>query len=198
MDTIKHSFSKVKKDINDLKERILRLEKTEAEPLTLWFSGLPCSGKTTIAKELLRVMKNKGYSAIHLDGDEIRKGLSADLDFSDKGISENLRRVSHVAQLFNEKGDIVIASFVTPKSIHREMIKKNINNLKTVYVRCSLKECEKRDVKGMYKKARRGEIKNFIGVSSPFEPPKQSDIVIDTEKQGISESVRKILDLLNL
>lgn len=196
MDRIKHSFHKVKKDIEELRERLNKLEKVGVEPFTLWLTGLPCSGKTTIAKELERIMKDKGYKIASLDGDAVRKGLSSDLDFSDKGIRENLRRVSHVAQIFNEKGNIVVASFVSPKEEHRSMVKNNVKNIKMIYVKCSLKECEKRDVKGMYKKARKGEIKNFIGISYPFEEP--DEFTVDTEKMSVEEAVDKILKYLDL
>jgi len=160
---------------------------------TIWFTGLPCSGKTTIAKELEIRLKKKGYLIVHLDGDDIRKKLNEDLGFTEGDRSENLRRVGHVIQLFNEKGINVLASFVSPTDKHRDIIRDVIKKIKIIYVKCSLKECERRDIKGMYKKARMGEIKEFTGISSPFEEPKNPDFIINTEIENLEESIEKIL-----
>ena len=161
---------------------------------TLWLTGLPCSGKTTLAKRLKEELDNRGYHAVHLDGDDVRGKLNEDLGFSKDDRMENLRRIAHVAKLFNENGNFVIASFVSPTNEYREMIRGIIGNFKLGYVKCSLEVCEKRDVKDMYKRARLGEIPEFTGISAPFEEPDKADIVIDTETQDLEACVKKILD----
>jgi adenylyl-sulfate kinase len=193
-----NSFHNVKRDIEELRNRVSNLEKQKKHDknFTIWLTGLPCSGKTTIAKKLKQKIENIGYKIVHLDGDDVRQGLNSDLGFSKKDRNENLRRISHVAELFNEKSCPVIASFVSPTNDYRKMIRKIINNIILIYVNCSVRECEKRDVKGMYKKARKGEIKKFTGISAPFESPKNPEIIVDTEKQNLDESVEIILNYL--
>ncbi len=165
---------------------------------TLWITGLPCSGKTTLAKRLKEELDNRSYKTVHLDGDDIRGKLNEDLGFSDKDRKENLRRVAHIAELFNKNGAFVIASFVSPADKYRKMIKEVISNCKLAYLDCSVETCEKRDVKGMYKKARLGEIPDFTGVSAPFEKPKSADMTIDTENKDVETCVREILDNLKV
>lgn len=165
---------------------------------TLWLTGLPCAGKTTLAKRIKEELDNKGYNTTHLDGDDVRGALNSDLGFSEKDRMENLRRIAHVAKLFNKNGIFVIASFVSPSNKLRDMIKKIIGNFKLLYVKCGLKECEKRDIKGMYKRARAGEIQQFTGVSASFEEPKKPDIVIDTTNKNVEKCVNEILHKLNL
>jgi len=161
---------------------------------TIWFTGLPCCGKTTLAKQLKEKLDNKGIKSVLLDADDIRGGLNADLGFSQKDRVENLRRVAHVAKLFNDNGILVIASFISPTNKMRRMVKKILKDIKLVYVKCDLKTCEARDVKGMYKKARQGVIKEFTGISAPFEVPDQADLVVDTAKNSLESCVKKILD----
>lgn len=161
---------------------------------TLWLTGLPCSGKTTLSKRLKEELDNRGFKTVHLDADDVRNKLNADLGFSPEDRKENLRRVAHVAKLFNDNGNFVLASFVSPTDEYRQMVKEVVGNFKMVFVRCSPQACEARDVKGMYKKARAGEIKEFTGVSAPFEDPAGADIVVDTEHQSIEECVKHILD----
>jgi adenylylsulfate kinase len=165
---------------------------------TLWLTGLPCSGKTTLGKRLKEELDNRGYKAVHLDGDDVRGKLNADLGFSDEDRMENLRRIAYVAKLFNENGNFVIASFVSPTDRLRKMVKEIIGNLKLVYLKCSVEICEKRDVKGMYVKARKGEIKEFTGISAPFEEPRDKDIVVNTETQNVEVCVNKILKYLKV
>jgi len=164
---------------------------------TLWFTGLPCSGKTTLAKRLKEELDNCGFKTVHLDADDVRSALNSDLGFSSEDRRENLRRVAHVAKLFNENGNFVIASFVSPAEEYRQMAKEIIGNFKLVFVKCSPKTCEERDVKGMYKKARNGEIRDFTSVSAPFEEPANSDIVVDTEHSSLEECVSEILDKID-
>lgn len=165
---------------------------------TLWLTGLPCSGKTTIAKRLKEELDNRGFKAVHLDADDIRTKLNADLGFSSQDRKENLRRVAHVAKLFNNNGNFVIASFVSPQEEYRRMAKEITGNFKLVFVKCSPQACEKRDVKGMYKKARAGEIKDFTGVSAPFEEPLDAEIIIDTECSSVEECVSELLDKIGV
>ncbi len=160
---------------------------------TIWFFGLPCSGKTTLAKRLKGLLEDNNRRVIHLDGDVLRKGLNQDLGFSDKDRRENLRRAAYLAKYFNEQGSTVLCSFVTPKESMRKMIKKIVPNITFVYVKASVEECAKRDVKGMYAKARKGEIKKFTGVSDKFEEPKKADVIVNAEKESIEACIEKII-----
>lgn len=166
-------------------------------PSTFWLTGLPCSGKTTLAKRLKEDLSEKGYHIVHLDGDIVREGLNEDLTFSASDRYENLRRVAHVAKLFNKNGLYVVSSFITPTNEARSLIKKIIGDVKMVYVQCSLDECERRDIKGMYAKARRGEIKGFTGVDDPFEEPDDA-ININTENYNVKESLDELVNRLGL
>lgn len=161
---------------------------------TLWLTGLPCSGKTTLAKRLKEELDNRGFKTVHLDADDIRNKLNADLGFSPEDRKENLRRVAHISKLFNENGNFVVTSFVSPANEYRKMVKEIIGNFKLVFLKCSVKTCEERDVKGMYKKARSGEIKDFTGVSAPFEEPVDPDVVVDSEENSTEDCVKKILN----
>ena len=178
------------------------MKKAQKEPsiekMTLWLTGRPCAGKSTIALRLKEEMKKRGYRTVHIDGDDVRGKLNADLGFSDKDRKENLRRVAHVMQLFNENGSFVIATFVSPTNDLREMVRGIIGNFKLCYIRCSPELCESRDVKGMYKKARAGQIKEFTGVSAPFEEPLWADITVDTERNNLDDCIRHILRELHV
>jgi len=165
---------------------------------TIWLTGLPCAGKTTLAKRIKEELDNRGYNTTHLDGDDVRGALNADLGFSEKDRKENLRRIAHVSKLFNKNGVFTIASFVSPSNELREMVKEIIGNFKLIYVKCDVDVCEKRDVKGMYKRARLGEIPEFTGISAPFEEPIDPDIVVDTEKKDVEACVKDILNELNI
>ncbi len=165
---------------------------------TLWFTGLPCSGKTTLARRIKEELENRGYKVVHLDADDVRSKLNADLGFSMDDRKENLRRIAHVAKLFNDNGTLVLATFVSPNDELRKMVKETIGNFKMIFIKCGLDECEKRDVKGMYKKARAGQIVDFSGISSPFEEPKDADMVIDTEHSSVEGCVKEILEKLYL
>ena len=197
-ENIKKAFENVKEDILELRKEIseIKLGTGETDNFTIWLTGLPCSGKTTISRELRKELIKQGRRIVCLDGDNVRKRLNADLGFSKKDRKENLRRISHVAQLFNENKNMVIASFISPTNEYRKMIKEIIGNLKLIYVKCSVEECEKRDVKGMYKKARAGKLKGFTGVSAVFEEPEDADLVVDTEKDNLGDCVKKIIDFL--
>lgn len=161
----------------------------------LWFTGLSGSGKSTIASLVQEQLYLSGRHCYMLDGDNIRLGLNQDLDFTDEGRVENIRRIAEVAKLFVDSGTITICSFISPFELDRENAKNIIqeDNFIEIYVKCSLMECEKRDVKGLYKKARAGEIPNFTGIDSPYEEPKNPSIKIDTTSTSIEDCVNHII-----
>ena len=164
--------------------------------VTVWFTGLPCSGKTTIADEVSKIMKEGGYKVERLDGDDIRKGIASDLGFSKKDRDENIKRVTFVAKLLTRNGVTVLATFVSPYKERRLLSREEIGSYVEVYTRCSLEECMRRDVKGMYKKALAGEIKDFTGVNDLYEEPDNPEIILDTDKETVEESVGKVLKRL--
>jgi bifunctional enzyme CysN/CysC len=156
----------------------------------MWFTGLSGSGKTTLAQELEKRLFAKGYQVFVLDGDNIRSGLCSDLGFEPKDRSENLRRVSEVANLFAKAGVIVITAFISPYKEDRRRARNVMGeNFHSVYVKADLKTCEKRDPKGLYKKARAGEIAHFTGISDKFEEPENADLIINNGSQTIERSV---------
>lgn len=168
------------------------------EGRVIWLTGLSGSGKSTLSKEVEKQLLSKGLCVKSLDGDELRMGINAGLGFSDQDRLENIRRSAEVAKLFLQSNFIVICSFITPFEQMRDLVKSIIptNKYIEVYVKCSINTCEERDVKGLYAKARRGEIKQFTGVSSSFEEPLNFDCVVDTENNTIDDCVNKIIDHL--
>lgn len=164
--------------------------------VTVWFTGLPCSGKTTLALKLSAELKKRGIHSEDLDGDITRKYLSKGLGFSKEDRDENIRRVGFVCSLLTRHGAVVTAAFVSPYRSIRDEIRGMIGDFVEVYVKCSLDKCIERDVKGMYKKAIAGEIKNFTGISDPFEEPLHPELVIESDQESEDESLRKILDKL--
>lgn len=173
-------------------------ERNGHRSFVIWLTGLSGSGKSTIANSLNRKLFSSGIQSIVLDGDNTRLGINKDLTFSKKDRAENIRRVSEIAKLFIDKGQVVITAFISPFEIDRMLAKEIIssNELIEVFIDCPIEECEKRDVKGLYQKARSGEIKDFTGISSPFESPKNCDIRIESKKQNIEASVDQILKFL--
>jgi adenylylsulfate kinase len=161
--------------------------------VTVWFTGLPCSGKTTLALKLSAELKKRGILCEDLDGDVTRKYLSKGLGFSKDDRDENIRRVGFVCSLLTKHGAVTTAAFVSPYRSIRAEIRQMIGNFVEVYVKCSLDKCIERDVKGMYKKAIAGEIKNFTGVSDPFEEPEKPELVIESDKETEDESLKKLL-----
>lgn len=164
------------------------------KPFILWMTGLPCSGKTTIVKELQKDIPNLAM----LDGDELREWFSPK-DFSKAGRDEHNKKVAHLAKLLLKHGVPSCVSLVSPYAENRSNAREIINSgdqFSEVYVKCSLEECEKRDVKGMYAKARAGEIKGFTGIDDPYEAPENPDLLIDAEHEELSESVNKVKDYL--
>jgi adenylyl-sulfate kinase len=164
--------------------------------VTVWFTGLPCCGKSTIAEKVAEKLKNKGYRIERLDGDIVRKSLTSDLGFSKKDRDENIKRVTFVATLLTRNDVIVLATFVSPYRERRRKTREEIGSFLEVYVKCPLEMCIKRDVKGMYKKAIKGEIKDFTGISDPYEEPEHPELIIETEKETIEVSTQKVLDKL--
>ena len=168
----------------------------EHKGFTLWFTGLVCSGKSVLADTLADNLKKRGMKVERLDGDIVRKSLTRDLGFSDEDRRTNIERVTFVAKLLTRNGVAVLASFISPFNDIREYSRKEIGTYILVYVKCPIEVCEQRDVKGMYAKARDGEIKQFTGINSPFEEPDKADIIVDTSKQTIEESKQVILKAL--
>jgi len=160
---------------------------------TIWFTGLPCSGKSTIANRVAEILKNKGYRVEQLDGDVTRKYLSKGLGFTKEDRDENIRRVGFVAKLLTRNGVFVTAAFVSPYREIRDEIRKEIGNFVEVYVKCPVEVCIERDVKGMYKKALKGEIKNFTGIDDPYEEPLNPEVIVETDKETVEESVGKVM-----
>ncbi len=168
----------------------------EHKGFTLWFTGLPCSGKSVLADAVAEELKQKGLKVERLDGDIVRKSLTKDLGFSEEDRNMNIERVTFVAKLLTRNGVAVLASFVSPYNKIRAYSRKEISEYVLVYVKCSLEECENRDVKGMYAKARAGEIKDFTGIDHPFEEPDTADIIVETDKQTVEESREIVLKAL--
>lgn len=170
------------------------------KPLLLWFTGLSGSGKSTLSNSIERYLFNKGYSTFTLDGDNTRTGLTSDLGFSENDRKENIRRIAEVCKLMLDAGLIVCASFVSPFKEDRQLVKKILGyeNIVEIYVSTPIEECEKRDVKGLYKKARSGKILNFTGISSPYEAPENPDIQVDTTSRSIDESVKYIYNKIKI
>ena len=168
------------------------------KPLVLWFTGLSGSGKSTIASSLNLLLAQNGFSSYMLDGDNIRLGINSDLDFSEEGRKENIRRIAEIAKLFADASEIVLCSFVSPFEEDRKQAKQVIGEdlFIEIFVNCPLEECEKRDVKGLYKMARAGEILNFTGISSPYEEPRKPTLEINTDKLSIDESVQEIYKII--
>jgi adenylylsulfate kinase len=164
----------------------------------IWFTGLSASGKSTIAHLIEKELHEKGIRSYVFDGDNIRHGLNANLGFTFEDRKENIRRIVEVAKLFADSGIVVLASFITPLKEQREYIRKKFSGIKfiEVYVKCDIGECIRRDPKGQYKKAQAGIIRDYTGISSPFEEPETSDLVIDTSKLNITESVSGVLEYL--
>ena len=166
--------------------------------LMVWFTGLSGSGKSTIAIALERELQKRGLLCRILDGDNIRSGINNNLGFSEEDRIENIRRIAEVGKLFVDTGIITIAAFISPNNALREMAANIIgkNDFMEIYISTPHEECERRDVKGLYAKARRGEIKNFTGISAPFEAPVHPALSIDTSKLSVEESVAELLKLI--
>jgi adenylylsulfate kinase len=161
----------------------------------LWLTGLSAAGKSTIAYGIEQELFNRGIRSYVLDGDNVRHGLNSDLGFSPQDRKENIRRIVEVAKLFVDAGFIVLTSFISPYKEDRDFARScfSVDSFYEVYIKCSLQECERRDPKGMYTLARKGIIKNYTGISAPYEVPESPDLVIDTEKLNIEDSIQLVL-----
>lgn len=164
----------------------------------LWFTGLSGSGKSTLAHSIEEELHQMGQRTFVFDGDNVRQGLCADLTFSKADRKENIRRIAHMSKLFVEAGIIAITAFISPFKVERENARKIIGGIDfiEVYCKCSLQVCEQRDVKGLYAKARKGDIKNYTGISSPYEESENADIIIDTAKLNIDEAKDIVINYL--
>jgi bifunctional enzyme CysN/CysC len=160
----------------------------------LWFTGLSGAGKSTLAVELERVLFEKGYQVFMLDGDNVRQGLSADLGFAPEDRAENIRRIGEVAGLFAEAGFVVVTAFISPYRAHRDSIRARYSHcFHEIFISASLEVCESRDKKGLYKRARAGAIRDFTGISAPYEPPLAPDLVVDTESRTLTQCRDQLL-----
>lgn len=165
--------------------------------VTVWFTGLSGAGKTTLSQELARILQTRGYKVEILDGDVIRQNLTKGLGFSKEDRDENIRRIGFVAHLLTRNGVIVMISAISPYREIREEVRQRIGDFVEVYVNAPLEICEQRDVKGLYKRARTGEIKNFTGIDDPYESPLNPQIECRTDQESVEESIAKLLTQLS-
>ena len=188
--TVKYHFNVTRKDREKLHGH---------KSFLLWFTGLSGSGKSTLANQVEVELHKQGISTFVLDGDNIRQGINKDLSFAPDHRTENIRRIAEISKLMIDAGVVTLAAFVSPYIEDRENIKAIVgtDNFIEIYVNTSLEECERRDVKGLYKKARAGEIKNMTGISAPYEAPLQPDLEINTDNQSVETSTQIILDFIN-
>ncbi|MDB2317715.1 adenylyl-sulfate kinase [Flavobacteriales bacterium] len=186
---VKHDYTVDQNSRGKLKKHAAKL---------LWFTGLSGSGKSTIANRVEQALHEKGVHTYCLDGDNVRKGLNKDLSFSPEDRTENIRRIAETANLMIDAGLVVLAAFVSPYKKDRENIRTIVGseNMVEIYVNTSVEECERRDVKGLYKKARAGEIKNMTGISSPYEAPTNPEIEVKTEKLNVDEATEYIINAI--
>ncbi len=173
-------------------------EKTNGhKACVLWFTGLSGSGKSTLAHAVENALYDRGCRTYVLDGDNIRHGLNKNLGFSPEDRAENIRRIGEVSKLFNDAGVIALTAFISPYRADRDAARAiSGDSFIEVYAKCSLEECEKRDPKGLYKKARKGEIPEFTGISAPYEEPLNAEIVVETDKKSLDDCVIQVLEAL--
>ncbi|EDP71449.1 adenylylsulfate kinase [Flavobacteriales bacterium ALC-1] len=189
LNTVRHNYKITK---------VNREELNGHRSFLLWFTGLSGSGKSTLANLVEVELHRKGISTFCLDGDNIRQGINKDLSFAPEDRTENIRRIAEIGHLLVNAGVVTLAAFVSPYIKDRENIKDIVGaeNFIEIYINTSLEECERRDTKGLYKKARAGEIKNMTGISAPYEAPVNPDLEIITDNQSIEDSVKTILDFI--
>jgi bifunctional enzyme CysN/CysC len=199
---IKYATSKKSPNVvweDGIVDRISWEKRNRHKAFVLWFTGLSGSGKSTIARGVLHNLFHKGRQIILLDGDNVRHGLCGDLGFSGRDRSENIRRVGETAKLFFEQGNIVLCTFISPFLEDRHFVRSILpeNHFIEVFIDCSIDECKSRDPKGLYKKAQAGEIKEFTGISSPYEKPLDPEVTLRTDQLSIKECVQKIISYIN-
>jgi len=172
------------------------MENRNLKGFVLWFTGLSGAGKSTTADEVYKLLENNGNRIERLDGDIVRESLTNKLSFSKEDRDENIRRVGFVSNLLSRNGVGVVASFISPYKPQRDELREKVENLILVYVNAPLEVCEDRDSKGLYEKARKGEIKNFTGISDPYDVPENPDIEVKTDQMNPQECAQKVLDYL--
>jgi adenylylsulfate kinase len=190
---VNHIYPITTKVSKDQREKLLN-QKTKL----IWFTGLSGSGKSTLAVQLEAQLFERGFKTYLLDGDNIRSGLNKDLTFSEAARIENIRRIGEVSKLMLDSGIIVLSAFISPFNADREHVKQIVgaDNYVEIFVDTPIEICEQRDVKGLYKKARAGEIKNFTGIDSPYERPEKSDVVIHTDRMSVNDSLDLLLNFV--
>jgi adenylylsulfate kinase len=190
LNIIKHTYKITKNN---------RKQQNGHKSYLLWFTGLSGSGKSTLANLVEIALHNQGLSTYILDGDNIRQGINKDLSFAPEDRTENIRRIAEISNLMLDAGIITLAAFISPYIKDREEVKQIVgtDNFIEIFVNTSLEECERRDVKGLYKKARSGEIKNMTGISSPYEAPIKPKLEVVTDGKPIEEGVKTILEFIN-
>lgn len=179
-------------------DKAAREELLGQQGMVIWFTGLSGSGKSTIAVEVEKELYRRGKACYRLDGDNLRFGLNQDLGFTAEDREENIRRIGEVAALFADAGLITLASFISPYRAGREAARQaaGAENFKEIYVKADVETCAGRDPKGLYAKAKKGEIENFTGISAPYEEPENPELIVDTESLSLKESVELVLDLI--
>ncbi|MCK1982952.1 MULTISPECIES: adenylyl-sulfate kinase [Peribacillus] len=176
----------------------LRRKQNGHESTVLWFTGLSGSGKSTIANAVAKELYNRNIRSYVLDGDNIRHGLNKDLGFSEEDRTENIRRIGEVSKLFVDSGQFVLTAFISPFRADRQIVRDLLEEGEfiEVYIKCPIEECEVRDPKGLYDKARKGIIKDFTGIDSPYEEPEQPEIILESDKYSIEECVEQVIGYL--
>jgi adenylylsulfate kinase len=190
---VNHIYPIKTKVSKEQRERLLN-----QRAVLIWFTGLSGSGKSTLAVQLEAQLSDLGFKTYLLDGDNIRAGLNKDLSFTDEGRVENIRRIGEVAKLLLDAGVVVLSAFISPFNADRQQVKEIVgaNNYVEVFVDAPLELCEQRDVKGLYKKARAGEVKNFTGIDSPYEAPANADVVLNTGELSVEESIKRLMNFV--
>lgn len=187
-DTVWHDVSVARKD---------REKKNGHKSAAVWFTGLSGSGKSTIAHALEKRLHQAGCRTYVFDGDNVRHGLCSDLGFSPEDRSENIRRIGEMVKLFLDAGVIALTAFISPFTGDRQKVRRLLDDgdFIEIYCRCPIEVCEQRDVKGLYRRARTGEIKNYTGIGSPYEEPENPDLILDTHEHSLETCVDKVFDL---
>ena len=180
------------------RERRNQLNKHKS--VVVWFTGLSGSGKSTLSHSVEEKLHNLGCRTFVLDGDNVRHGLSSNLSFNNDDRKENVRRIGEVAKLMMDAGVITMTAFISPFREDRDLVRKLLpqDDFIEIYCKASLETCESRDIKGLYKRARAGEIKNYTGIDSPYEAPNNPELIVDTEHESLEESVSKVIDFLKV
>ena len=183
---------------NAIVTRHMRNQLNKHKSVVIWFTGLSGSGKSTLAHSIEEELYTRGCRTYVLDGDNVRHGLSSNLTFSDDDRKENIRRIGEAAKLMMEAGVIAITAFISPFNKDRNLVRQLLpqGDFIEIYCKASLETCESRDVKGLYKRARAGEIKNYTGIDSPYEVPDNPELVVNTDSESLEESVSKVIDFL--